>query len=174
MWSASVISGGLAAASEQPDATGHPLFNVKPYRGESLWVMLASKINLTRGGVSRGWSWLDPGRVARDTAALVALRGLTGSEGEVVLFQAIFAALGFCCAGGKGAGSGCCWWWQLLGSSGFLRLPNPEAVEPPVRTDWGKRCCEENALEKSLYASGFCWFLSSFFSFFFLLNFKPF
>lgn len=44
-----VISGELAAENEQLDATGHLLFNLKPYRGESfhLWVVLASKINLT-------------------------------------------------------------------------------------------------------------------------------
>lgn len=93
-----------------------------------------------RGGASRVWGWGDPG-------------GLSGSErGGILLFQAIFAALGLCCLGGKGAGSGCCCCWQLLRSSaaaGFPWLPNPKPVELSVCTDRGKPCCEGSSLEGS-------------------------
>lgn len=81
------------------------------------------------------------------------LRGLSVSErGGILLFQAIFAALGLCCLGGKGAGSGCCCCWQLLRSSaaaGFPWLPNPKPVELSVCTDRGKPCCEGSSLEGS-------------------------
>lgn len=92
-----VISGLAEAAAEsgEPDATRHSLFNVTPYCGEHfrLWFTSALKANLPRGGA--GWSWLDPGHVARETASLLALKGPTGSErGEILLFQAIFTALG--------------------------------------------------------------------------------
>lgn len=41
-------------------------------------------------------------------------------EGEVLLFQAIFAALGLCCLGGKGV------------DGGFVWLPHAEPVELSV------------------------------------------
>lgn len=73
------------------------------------------------------------------------------SRGGILLFQAIFAALGLCCLGGKDAGSGCCFCWQLLRSSaaGFPWLPNPKPVELSVCTDRGKPCCEGSSLEGS-------------------------
>lgn len=58
-----------------------------------------------------------------------SLGGLWGSErGGILPFQAIFAALGLCCLGGKDAGGGCCCCWQLLRSSAaaFPWLPNPK------------------------------------------------
>lgn len=84
-------------------------------------------------------------------ASLGGLRGPTGSErGGILLFQAIFAALGLHCLGGKDASSGCCC-WQLLRSSaaGFPWLPNPKPVELSVCTDRGKPCCEGSSLEGS-------------------------
>lgn len=99
-------------------------------------------------------------------------------RGGILLFQAIFAALGLCCLGGKDAGSGCCCCWQLLRSSaaGFPWLPNPKPVELSVCTDRGKPCCEGSSLEGSkkipvlllVFLFG-CLFLSFFFFFFFFL-----
>lgn len=98
-----------------------------------------------RSGASRVWGWGDP-----------RARGLSGrargsEKGGILLFQAIFAALGLCCLGGKDAGSGCCCFWQLLRSSaaGFPWLPNPKPVELSVCTDRGKPCCEGSSLEGS-------------------------
>lgn len=88
----------------------------------------------------------------RPQASLGGLWGLTGSgRGGILLFQAIFAALGLCCLGGKDAGGGCCCCWQLLRSSavGFPWLPNPKPVELSVCTDRGKPCCEGSSLEGS-------------------------
>lgn len=111
-------------------------------------------------------------------ATLGGLQGPTGSErGGVLLFQAIFAALGLCCLGGKDAGSGCCCCWQLLRSSaaGFPWLPNPKPVELSVCTDRGKPCCEGSSLEGSkkipvLLLVSVCLFVS--FPFIFSSSFK--
>lgn len=111
--------------------------------------------------------------LGRPQASLGGLRGPTGlGRGGILLFQAIFAALGLCCLGGRDAGSGCCCCWQLLRSSaaGFPWLPNPKPVELSVCTDRGNLAVKGppwRALEKSLFCFWFllgCLFLSFIFS----------
>lgn len=97
-----------------------------------------------RGAASTGWVWGDPRPLWEGS-------GVRLGRGGILLFQAIFAALGLCCLGGKDAGGGCCCCWQLLRSSaaGFPWLPNPRLGELSVCTDRGKPCCEGSSLEGS-------------------------
>lgn len=145
------------------------------------WVTSTSKVNLPPEGMCKQRTELVKPRSCGEGGGLSvsAQRSDWDRKGTDSPVQAIFAALGLCCLGGKGAGSGCWWWWwQLLRSfaAGFLWLPNPKPVELSVRTDRGKPCCEESSLEGSRTIPQCFWFLLVCFFLFspFFFLFRPF